>query len=109
MTRRFPCTYLNREVELTQEREGHIVEAHPGTLPDYLEQLAQTLLAPDQIRTSPRDKRALLFSKWFTTIRTGRYLVVVVIGDANPERHWIITTYTARRLTGGTVIWPTEN
>jgi hypothetical protein len=109
MLQSFPCPHLNCEVELTQEREGHIAETHPGTLPDYLEQLAETLLAPDQIRISARDERALLFSKWFTTIRTGRHLVVVVVSDTNPERHWIITTYTARRLSGGKVIWPTEN
>ncbi|MEO1068866.1 MAG: PBECR2 nuclease fold domain-containing protein [Cyanobacteria bacterium J06638_6] len=109
MTKQFPCPFLGSEVELTQEREQHIAETHPGTLPDYLDQLAETLISPDQVRFSARDERALLFSKWFTTIRTGRYLVVVVVSDTDPKRYWVITTYTARRLSGGKVVWQTEN
>lgn len=109
MPKRFPCPFLSSEVELTWEREQHIANTHPGTLPDYLDQLAETLAAPDQVRSSARDERALLFSKWFTTIRTGRYLVVAVVSDTDPERHWVITTYTARRLSGGKVVWQTES
>jgi hypothetical protein len=101
----FPCSYLGVEIELTDEREQHIIETHPGTLPDYLEQLAETLADPDQVRQSDRDPSALLFSKWFATIRTGRYLVVVIVSQPDPLRYWIITTYTARKLAGGKVIW----
>ncbi|WP_219898687.1 hypothetical protein [Phormidesmis priestleyi] len=57
------------------------------------------------VRSSDRDPNALLFSKWFESIRTGRYLVVVVVNQTDPERHWIITTYTARKITGGQVLW----
>ncbi|MBD1847522.1 hypothetical protein H6F89_29800 [Cyanobacteria bacterium FACHB-63] len=103
--RNFSCAFVNAEVELTDEREQHIIETHPGTLPDYLEQLAETLAEPDQIRRSDRDLDAMLFSKWFDTIRTGRYLVVVVVRQTETERYWIVTTYTARKITGGTVIW----
>jgi hypothetical protein len=101
MSRLFPCPYLDAEVELTDEREQHIMLSHPGTLPDYLEQFAATLAAPDNVCSSDRDERALRFSKWFDSIRTGRYLVVVIISDDNPVRHWIITAYTARKLSGG--------
>lgn len=104
----FSCSYLNSEVELTDEREQHIIERHPGTLPDYASQLAETLSNPDQIRRGIRDSKALLFSKWFDTIRTGRYLVVVTISDDNPMRHWVITAYTARKLSGGDIIWPND-
>lgn len=103
--KRFACSYLGVNIELSDEREQHIIETHPGTLPEYSEQLAETLANPDQIRRSDRDESALLFSKWFDTIRTGRYLVVVVVSQTEPERYWIITTYTARKLTGGTVVW----
>ncbi|MCY7273004.1 MAG: hypothetical protein LH702_04455 [Phormidesmis sp. CAN_BIN44] len=103
--RLFGCPYINAEVELTDEREQHISETHPGTLPDYLEQLTETLAEPDQIRRSDRDPDAMLFSKWFDTIRTGRHLVVVVVRQIETERYWVITTYTARKITGGTVIW----
>lgn len=101
----FPCPYLGIEVELTDERETHIIETHPGTLPDYLKQLAETLADPDQIRQSDRDPSAFLFSKWFDTIRTGRFLVVVVVSQTEPTRCWIITIYTARKLAGGQVVW----
>ncbi|EKU99785.1 hypothetical protein Lepto7375DRAFT_1857 [Leptolyngbya sp. PCC 7375] len=108
MSRSFYCPYLNADIELSDERERHIIDRHPGTLPDYSTQLAETLSNPDQIRQSTRDEKSLLFSKWFETIRTGRYLVVVTISDNDPVRHWIITAYTARRLSGGEKIWPTD-
>ncbi|MEO0394421.1 MAG: PBECR2 nuclease fold domain-containing protein [Cyanobacteria bacterium P01_A01_bin.137] len=108
MSRSFYCPYLNDDVELSDEREQHIIARHPGTLPNYSAQLAQTLSNPDQIRQSTRDEKSLLFSKWFETIRTGRYLVVVTISDNDPVRHWIITAYTARKLSGGETIWPTD-
>jgi hypothetical protein len=105
MSQSFTCPYLNTSIELTEERYRHILETHPGTLPDYLTQLASTLADPDLIRASDRDLNALLFSKWFETIRGGRYLVVVVINSTQTEYSWIITTYTARKITGGQVIW----
>jgi hypothetical protein len=105
MSQFFFCPYLQSNVELTKERKQHIIETHPGTLPDYLEQLRETLADPDQIRQSERDETALLFSKWFDTIRAGRYLIVVVVRDQGPTRNWIITVYTARKLAGGQVIW----
>jgi hypothetical protein len=105
MAHLFSCPYLGASVELTDEREQHITETHPGTLPEYLEQLSETLAAPDQIRQSERDGSALLFSKWFDTIRTGRHLVVVVVSETEPLRHWVITVYTARKIVGGNVVW----
>ncbi len=103
--KRFACAYLGKEVELTAEREQHIAEAHPGTLPDYLEQLTETLADPDLIRRSDRDETGFLFSKWFATIRTGRHFVVVIVKQSELERYWIITAYTARKITGGRLIW----
>ncbi len=40
---RFPCPYLQAEVELSEEREGHIAERHPDLLPEHRERVAQTL------------------------------------------------------------------
>ncbi|HEY9762963.1 MAG TPA: PBECR2 nuclease fold domain-containing protein [Trichocoleus sp.] len=105
MPKCFFCPYLGKEVELTDEREQHIAIAHPGTLPDYLKQLEEALADPDEIRSSDRDESALLFSKWFNSIRTGRYLVVVTVSDADTGRSWIITAYTARKLMGGNLVW----
>ena len=105
MLQSFPCPYLNTTIELTQERIQHITETHPGTLPDSLAALEATLADPDLIRASDRDSNALLFSKWFETIRTGRYLVVVVVNQTEPQRHWIVTIYTARRVKGVQILW----
>jgi hypothetical protein len=66
MMSRFPCPYLNGQVELTEERERHIVERHPDLLPEHLERLerlAETLSAPDQVRRSSRFGSAKLFSR----------------------------------------------
>ena len=101
MSQFFPCSYLNSHVELTEEREQHITETHPKTLPDYLSQLIETIGNPDQVRQSNLDSSALLFSKWFNSIRSGRYFIVVIITDALVQRHWIITAYTARKLARG--------
>jgi hypothetical protein len=46
----FPCPYLKGEVELTDEREVHIAQTHPDLLPEYLPQVKQTLIDPDQVR-----------------------------------------------------------
>jgi uncharacterized protein YuzE len=43
----FPCPYLNAEVELTDEREAHIADAHPDLMPEFLGQIRQTLANPD--------------------------------------------------------------
>lgn len=59
---------------------------HPGTLPNYFSELTATLADPDLVRANDRDLNALLFSKWFETIRTGRYLIVVVVAQTDPKR-----------------------
>lgn len=102
----FPCPYLKAEVELTANRLEHIQESHPGTLPEYLSQLTETLADPDTIRRSDRDPQAILFSKWFTSIRNGRYIVVVVI--RREPHNWIVTVYPARKLRGGIIEWTKE-
>jgi hypothetical protein len=39
-------------------------------------------------------------------IRTGRFLIVVVVSQSALSRHWIVTIiYTARKITGGIMVW----
>lgn len=109
MSHSFYCPYLGVEVELSDQREQHIVERHPGTLPDYVAQLAETLELPDLVRRSSRDDSSLLFSRWFDSIRTGRHLVVITVSEQEPVKHWVITAYTARRISGGEQVWPTDD
>ena len=102
----FPCPYLNSDVELTDERERHIAERHPDLLPGHRDRIAETLADPDHVRRSERLSSARMFSKWYTDIRDGKYVVVVVVSESVPSgRHWIITAYLARKLAEGDVEW----
>ena len=103
---RIDCPYIGGEVELTDERAQHIAENHPDLLPVHRDLVDATLALPDLVRRSSRFGKARLFSRWFAELRGGKHIVVVVVSDAPPNsRHWIITAYLARSLTGGTVEW----
>jgi hypothetical protein len=100
------CPYLSSDVELSAEREKHITESHPDLLPEYREQVVRTLRDPEQVRLSERFKKARLFTRWFDSVRGGKYIVVVVISESKPSnRHWVITAYMARKLAGGDIEW----
>jgi hypothetical protein len=60
---KFPCPYLQGEVELSARREQHIAERHPDLLPTFRDRFAATLADPDQIRSSTRVASARLFSR----------------------------------------------
>jgi hypothetical protein len=102
----FQCPYLSNVVELTDERKKHIAENHPDLFPQYEDRIPEVLSDPDQVRISERFKKAQLFSKWFDNILGGKYIVLVVISEDWPVgRHWIITAYMTRRLSGGQIEW----
>ena len=103
---RFACPYLKGEVELTEQRERHIAERHPDLLPEHRERIAATLADPEEVRKSVRFGSARLFSRWYSDLRKGKHVVVVVVSELDPsERHWIITAYIARKLAEGEVEW----
>lgn len=102
----FPCPYLRVDVELTDEREQHILLNHPELLPNLHELIAVTLANPDEVRASRRSATARLFSRWFATIHAGKHVVVVVLGEGSHlERRWIVTAYLIGKVTSGEVIW----
>ncbi|MBZ5564764.1 MAG: hypothetical protein LAP13_20375 [Acidobacteriia bacterium] len=88
---RLTCPYLGDEVELTPERERHIQERHPDLLPNYSRHIGDTLAAPDQVRRSARLGNARLFSRWFEDIIGGKHVVVAVVSEVAPRRHWVVT------------------
>jgi hypothetical protein len=91
---------------LTDQREQHIAETHPDVLPEHRERIADTLANPDQVLRSLRSSNARLFARWYNDLLGGKYVVVVVMSDLAPAmRHWVITAYIARRLTGGRIEW----
>ena len=103
---RFPCPYLAGEVDLTEERERHIAERHPDLLPEHRHRIAETLADPDQVRKSVRFGSARLFARWYTDLRQGKHVVVVVVSEREPSaRHWIITAYMARTLAREGIEW----
>lgn len=60
---RFPCPFLQGDVELTDERENHIGEHHPELLPERRDFIGKVLADPDQVRRSSRFGNARLFSR----------------------------------------------
>ena len=100
------CPYLAVEVELSEEREGHIRDHHPDLLPEHRGRIIETVDDPDQVRRSSRAGNARLFTKWFADLRGGKYVIVVVIRNPGRETHpWIITAYLARKLAEGATEW----
>lgn len=83
---RFPCPYLDGEVELTDERSQHIVETHPNLLPENRERIAETLENPDRVTRSLTFENTRLFSKYYDIARRRRYAVVVVVSDDVPTK-----------------------
>jgi hypothetical protein len=46
-----------------------------------------------------------MFLRWYDELHNGKHLVVVVVSDEQPERHWIVTAYITRKPTGGVPEW----
>jgi hypothetical protein len=100
-----PCPYLGQPVELSDERRQHIAERHPDLLPKHIDRVRETLTEPDRIRKSERFSEARLFTRKFEDKLSGKYVVVVVVTETAPRRHWVITAYIARSLGGGEIEW----
>ena len=102
---KFTCPYLGSDVELNEEREIHIAERHPDLLPAYRERIGDVLVDPDEVRSSERLGSSRIFSRYFDDVLMGKHIVVVVVSETAPDRHWIVTAYIARELSGGIPEW----
>jgi len=100
IVRKYKCK-ISKTVELTIERENHIVEYHPD-VKDYLPKIQEVLKNPDQIRKSKHDPKVLLFYRYFSNIRGGKYLVVVAKIN---ERNFVLTAYLTDRILTGKKIY----
>lgn len=96
----FPCPALGGLVELSPERERHILDRHPELATGLHGWIARTLARPDAIRRSRRSEQARLFVRGYPLELRGRHVVVVVLG-ALDERRWIVTAYVTRKPQGG--------
>ena len=103
MPRYFPCPYLATDVDLTDEREAHILAEHAEMSGSLIERLAATLAEPEIIKRTHSGER--LFARWYDDLLRGKFFVAVVVDEASDERKWIVTAYVARRMTGGAPEW----
>ena len=95
-----PCPYLGHDVELTDEREGHIRDKHPDLWRDYGHLIDETVRVPDRVLRTSRDADTRLFIRRFDSEISGKNVVVVVVTHTEPrERHWVVTAYLANRVT----------
>lgn len=100
--------YLKADVELSEQREEHIVEGHPDLLPKYWAEMKKTVEEPDEVRKSARMPSARLHTRWFNSVKDGKYVVVVIVTDSKPtakHRYWIVTAYIARKIVEGEIEW----
>jgi hypothetical protein len=103
---RFPCPYLRGEIELTDERERHIGRGHPELVPVLRDCLSRTLGDPDEVRMDADYHHTRLFVRWFGDLLGGKMVVVAVVSSPAPRpRHWIVTTFAARRPPQGDLEW----
>ncbi len=102
----FPCPSLGGAVELTAEREFHILARHPELRWFLRQRIGETVLRPDRIRRSRRSSGSRLFARCYAGGGKARHVVVVVVTDPGVERrHWIVTAYMTRKLRGGEAEW----
>jgi hypothetical protein len=101
----FVCPYLGADVELTDEREAHILARHADLRPDYPDLIATNLADPDAVHLGPPADNRLLFSRWYDGLQGGKYVLVVVASQADVRRHWIVTAYMLRKPVPGEPLW----
>ena len=103
---RLDCPFLGESVSLTNERLEHIREHHPDLLPANRQLIDETLRTPDIVRQSKRMSNGYLFVKWYPETANGKFCVVVVLKE--PLRSWVVTSYLARKVPQGEIVWKTS-
>ena len=100
-----PCPYLDKEVDLTDERIAHIEENHPGLI-DNFALIRDTLSNPDLVTRRSRSSNVRLISRWFPNLLNGKWVIVVVVTHETPKlRHWIVTAHLSTKTPRGEVEW----
>ena len=93
----------NRQIRLTNERQGHIETDHPEMF-GQIDKIQETLLKPDIIFRSRTDTEVGLFYRHYDiTPVTEKYLCVVVkllVGNL-----FIITAYFTDTIKRGETLW----
>lgn len=98
----FQCPYLDMEVELSDNKERHIITRHADLFPHHLAYIVGTLGSPDVVLRKTPDDNTTLFFRWYYGL-CNKYMAVVVVME--PDRKWVITAYPAHRLHRGEILW----
>jgi hypothetical protein len=98
------CTFLNTDVDLTEERETHIHEYHPDIVP-FIDRIQDVFLSCDAIHEGNRDPNLILFYKFYNDIFDGKYNVVAIKRN---HRSFILTTYLTDVIKAGAMLWKKE-
>jgi hypothetical protein len=96
------CTYFACDVEITEEREGHIRFRHPDVFPRYRHLIDDTLLNPEVVYRDV-EPNSYLVCRWYPELMGGKFMVVVVIRER--PRTWVVTAHVAQKITTGHLIW----
>jgi len=95
----YPCPYLQREVELTEERILHAYQQHPELPPrqKLLAMVGDALASPTYIVALSGNPPGFRFVRWFPFFWRGKYLMVVVRRPKPGKRSWIATLHLSSR------------
>lgn len=95
--------FQGREIRLTDERLGHILER--PEMQGQEQRIAETLFTPDSVILSHHDPAVQLYHKLFEkTPVTRKYLVVVV--KYLEQDAFIITAFFTDKEKKGEQVWP---
>lgn len=98
----FQCPYLGSSVELSENREQHILARHADLFPQHRDYIAGTLASPDLVVRKIPDDNTVLFHRWFYG-NWNKYVIVVVVME--PDRKWVVTAFPSHRPYRGETLW----
>jgi hypothetical protein len=90
-----------QRIELSKERWQHIVDQHPE-VERHRGLIADVLREPDLIKRSRRAQDIWLYYKFYSTIFSGKYLMVVVKKSLHS---FVLTCYITDTIKRGEMIW----
>ena len=86
------------EVQLTDERLGHILRRHPE-MAFQLQRFAETLAEPDAVRPSRSSPGVQLYYRLYPDLK-GRNRYICLVVKRRDDRSFILTGYLDRKIKG---------
>ena len=86
------------EVQLTDERLGHMLRRHPE-MAHQLHRIRPTLAEPDAVTTSTSNQSVRLYHRLYQDLR-GRNRYVCLVVKRQRDHSFILTGYLSRRIKG---------